>query len=173
MSKSVFLLSFLLLAYPAMSSDGSDGLRKCFHESVLDESKIDMFHQKVMAIDMPSAIEKAYQAASFALLAKKVWNPIEKIEYLNRYSKLIDRAIAAAPNNIEIRFLRLSIDHNTPMIAGRRHHVDDDKKQILKLLAPLVKFELDTYFNRFIIYFLKSEKIYSESELQFVIARLT
>ncbi|MEL7145015.1 MAG: hypothetical protein AAFO69_01500, partial [Bacteroidota bacterium] len=140
--------------------------------SVLDEEKVDQFHKKVMAITSPTAVQQAYQAASFALLAKKTWNPIEKISSMNRYGKLMDKAIANAPDNIEIRFLRLSIDHNTPMVMGRHRNVVIDKAQILLLLKPIIKFELDSHFNRFILYFLRTEQIYSREELEVVSAKL-
>jgi len=166
---SVYLVFFITAAF---AEDGLSDLRKCFHESVLDESKIELFHKKVMAISMPSAIQTAYQAASFALKAKKVWNPIDKISFINKYGKLIDQAIKLAPDNIEIRFLRLSIDYHTPMILGRKENVSGDKSLILTLLEPIAKFNVDTSFNRFILYFLKHEDIYSEDELRVVAAKL-
>ena len=172
MDKRLIFICLLLLTTPAVAEDLLKGLRKCFHESVIDESKVDMFHEKVMAIEMPGAAEIAYQAASFALLAKKAWNPIEKIGHINRYAKLIAQAISAAPENIEIRFLRLSIDHNTPMVMGRHRNVRDDKTQILHLLKPIAKFEVDSHFNRFILYFLRTENIYSQEELEVVKAKL-
>ena len=171
MNKYLLLACFLfLLSAPAEAKPNS--LRKCFHESVLDESKVEMFHQKVMNITSPTATEQAYQAASFALLARKTWNPLEKIGYINRYGKLIDRAIREAPNDIEIRFLRLSIDHNTPSIIGRQKNIKNDKDQILFLLRPIVKFDLDSHFNKFILYFLRTENIYSKAELDEVVSKL-
>lgn len=172
MRKGLTFIFFILSLHNGFAEDGIDGLRKCFHESILDESKVEVFHKKVMSISMPSAIQTAYQAASFALLAKKVWNPIEKISFINRYGKLIDKAIQADPNNIEIRFLRLSIDYQTPMIIGRKGNVCFDKSLILKLLEPIGKFNVDSSFNRFILYFLKHEHIYSSKELAIVTAKL-
>jgi len=172
MKKSFFLITLILLFQNAFADDDINGLRKCFHESVLDESKIDAFHKKVMSISMPNAVQTAYQAASFALLAKKVWNPIEKITFINRYGNLIDKAINSDPDNIEIRFLRLSIDYHTPMIIGRKNNVCSDKSLILTLLEPIVKFNVDSSFNRFILYFLAHENIYSEKEMAIVTSKL-
>lgn len=168
---AIFILLVFIYQY-SQASEGIDRLRKCFHASVLDESKIEDFHSKVMNISMPTSIETAYQAASFALMAKKTWNPIDKIAFINRYGKLIDHAISNDPCNIEIRFLRLSIDYQTPVIIGRKDNVCSDKKLILTLLKPIHKFEIDASFNRFILYFLEHEKIYSEKELALVAAKL-
>ncbi len=172
MRKGFVFIVFLLLLNNTYASSNIDGIRRCFHESVIDEAKIDAFHKKVMEISMPNALQTAYQAASFALLAKKVWNPIEKVSFINRYGKLIDKAIKAAPNNIEIRFLRLSIDYHTPMIIGRKENVCSDKSLILTLLEPITKFNVDSSFNKFILYFLEHENIYTKNELALVIAKL-
>ncbi|MEL6557681.1 MAG: hypothetical protein AAFQ94_05815 [Bacteroidota bacterium] len=172
MKKLAILLVLIFISQFSKGSEGVDGLRKCFHESVLDESKIEDFHSKVMNISMPTSIEVAYQAASYALMAKITWNPIDKITFINRYGKLIDQAISKDPDNIEIRFLRLSIDHQTPVIIGRKDNVCSDKSLILALLEPIHKFEIDASFNRFILYFLKHEKIYSDKELALVEAKL-
>ena len=149
MKKGFFLITLILLFQNTFAVNNINGLRKCFHESVLDESKVDDFHKKAMNISAPSALQTAYQAVSFALLAKKVWNPVEKISFINRYGKLIDKAIKSDPDNIEIRFLRLSIDYHTPMIMGRKNNVCSDKSLILTLLEPIGKFNIDSSFNRF------------------------
>ncbi|MGB3466971.1 MAG: hypothetical protein WBA74_16950 [Cyclobacteriaceae bacterium] len=162
---------FLTLSVDAKVYDPTR-LRKCFHASVIDESLVDDFHEKVMKIRNPTALQLAYQGASYALLAKKTWNPIEKISLINRYAKLIDKAIEKSPKNIEIRFLRLSIDYYTPVLLGRKSNVSDDKSLILLLLSSIPKFDVDSSFNKFILYFLKHEAIYSADELALVASKL-
>lgn len=172
MNKLIILfLAILPTASQAINEDPMK-IRKCFHESVIDESMTEEFHEKVMKIKNPDATQYAYQAASFALLAKKTWNPIAKLSLISRYGKMIDQAIEKAPESIEIRFLRLSIDYYTPAILGRKDNISKDKSQILALLAPIGKFKLDSSFNRFILYFLEHEAICNTEELAFVASRL-
>ncbi len=167
------LLFIMVVASSQLAiADDAIELRKQFHECLIDQSKTERFHKRVMSIENPSATEVAYQAASKALMAKRTWNPIEKISYINKYGRLIDQAIKMEPNSIEIRFLRLSIDFYTPMILGRKDNVKKDKYYILEMLKEITKVNFDASFNRFILYFLKDKKIYSESELALVVSKL-
>lgn len=47
-------------------------------------------------------------------------------------AKLIELAITAEPNNIEIRMVRLSIQENVPAIVGYKKNIAQDKAFILQ-----------------------------------------
>jgi len=170
--KYVLIIILLTISIQTSAVENLSWLRKQFHQCLLDESKVIEFHKMVMALQNPSATETAYQAASKALMAKRIWNPIEKVSYINSYGRLIDKAIKLNPKSIEIRFLRLSIDFYTPMILGRKDNVTTDKNYILEMLKTISKVKFDASFNRFILYFLKDKNIYSEEELSLITSKL-
>lgn len=68
----------------------------------------------------------AYQAAGLALQARDSWNPLEKLSLIRKASHRFAEAIEKDANNVEIRFLRFSIESNTPSILGFNEHVDED-----------------------------------------------
>jgi hypothetical protein len=80
----------------------------------------------------------AYKACVKALQAKYTWNPLQKWADIDQASKFFEEAIKDAPEDIEIRFLRFSIELNTPSILGYSQHLEEDKKKLL-LAFPFVK----------------------------------
>ena len=109
-----FGIVLLFVTLNASANTSPEMLRKSFHQSVLDESKIKEFYNLVNAIAYPSDLEKAYQAAGNAMMAKVTSNPYSKVVYVKKYMRLMDEAITGDGENVEIRFLRIAIDKNVP-----------------------------------------------------------
>jgi len=56
---------------------------------------------------------------------------------------MIEDAIASAPDNIELRMIRLSVQINSPIITRYRRNIEEDKKflqeNIGKVTVPKLK----------------------------------
>ncbi len=78
------------------------------------------------------AIFWAYKGASEALKAKNMYNPLYKWHYVAEADKSFAKAILLDKENIEIRFLRFSIEWNLPRLLGYSTHLEQDKNVILK-----------------------------------------
>jgi len=76
----------------------------------------------------------AYLGILDGLKAKHSWNPYSKIKYVGTAEKLLTQAVTADPYNIEIRFLRFSIEHNAPGFLGYNKNLNIDKEEIIKQL---------------------------------------
>ncbi len=74
----------------------------------------------------------AYQAAGLALQARDAWNPLEKLDLVRKANTRFAEAVSEAPESVEIRFLRFSIQSNTPSILGFSAHIQEDQKQIIE-----------------------------------------
>jgi hypothetical protein len=61
-------------------------------------------------------------------LAKHVINPLSKLQTFNKGKKNIEKAVSAQPDEIEIRFIRLSVQKNCPAFLGYNTHIDEDSK---------------------------------------------
>lgn len=141
-----------------------DIIRKSFHASVLDESKTTDFFDLVTSIESPNNLEKAYQAAAYAMMAKVTINPYNKYIYVRKYCELIDEVVSWEGSNIEIRFIRLAIDHNIPGIFGRYKNHEEDKKAVIELVDGLIP-NFDTDFRRYILYFLEHDILLAAEDL--------
>lgn len=75
---------------------------------------------------------KAYNGVALAILAKHSWNPYTKLENVKSGLKNINEAVSSQNSDIEIRFLRFSVEENIPSVVPFTSHIDEDKKFILK-----------------------------------------
>lgn len=131
----IFLfLSFLMIVSPftTFSNDLSvTEMRKQFYLGVQNQDLTESFLKKISAIEKPTAIELAYQAAAQALMGKHVWNPVKKLNWLDLGSETMKKAVSMDPSNIEIRFLRFTWQHHLPGFLNRSTELEADKKVIL------------------------------------------
>jgi hypothetical protein len=101
----------------------------------IDKSKItDSLYSSLDHIKEKSGIVNGFIGALLALKAKHAWNPYSKIKYLNRSEKVFKQAVTADPHNIEIRFMRFSIEHNVPSILGFNKDLATDSEDIIAQL---------------------------------------
>lgn len=81
-----------------------------------------------------SATHLAYFGGLQAIWANHVFNPITKLKTFQEGKENIEKAIETEPNNVELRFIRLSIQRNVPGFLGYRSNVKEDSEFIKKNL---------------------------------------
>ncbi len=132
------LLLFLLQASPLLAGNISiDEIRKEYPLAMQDKAVcikwFDAFNNQVNTLD---PILQAYKGgiymgmAKFAVITKKV-------SYVNKGKTLIEEAILNDKNNIEIRFIRFSIQVKLPQVLGYNKSTEEDKKFIISNIAMI------------------------------------
>lgn len=91
-----------------------------------------------------------YKASATMMMARFASNPFSKLSYFNKGKKMLEKAVKAAPNNIEIRSLRFLVQSNVPSFLGYTADIENDKAFIISN-AYLVK---DEELKKNIIYFM-------------------
>ncbi|NQW42669.1 MAG: hypothetical protein HQ463_04465 [Bacteroidetes bacterium] len=104
------------------------------------------------------AIFKAYNGVAYALLAKHNWNPYKKLELVTKGIEKINSAVELSQSDVEIRFLRYSIEENLPAVVPFTSHLAADKKFILANLKSTHSYYLT------IKAYLKTSKTITEAE---------
>lgn len=101
----------------------------------INSSKItDSLYKSLANIKDKPPVVISYMGALEALKAKHAWNPYSKLKYINRSEKTFVKAIAADPHNIEIRFLRFSVEHNLPGFLCDNKQLLGDREEIIALV---------------------------------------
>jgi len=101
--------------------------------TALDSKKItDSLYSHLSDVKDRSALLNAYMGTLEALKAKHAWNPYYKIKYLNDSEKTFKGAVSNDPHNIEIRFMRFSIEHNVPKFLGYNKNLVVDREEMIK-----------------------------------------
>jgi hypothetical protein len=107
--------------------------------------------------DELSSVEKtddkvlvAYKGAVLTLMAKYTKLKQEKKQFFREGAGLIEYAINANPNSIEIRVLRLSVQENSPKFLKYNQHITEDKQFILNQFKSTTSKELRAFVRNYI-----------------------
>lgn len=165
---SILLLSLSLTGY----SSSLENLRKAFHNSVLNPKELPTFINAISNIQFPSPLEEAYIGASEALLAREGWNPIAKINHLSNFRDLLEQAINKDSNNLEIRFLRYSIEFNIPKLLRSEANMTEDKVVIMENIEKTTELSIDNSFIIYILTLFEDTKSCTSEEISLIKERL-
>lgn len=132
--KTTVLLFFGLLFSKILMAYDIDKIRLDYIAAVNDSKKADIFYKELKAIAKPDALVLAYLGSAEALRAKHAFNPVNKMAYLKQGSKTLENAVNASPNNMEVRFLRFSLEHYIPSFLGYNKNLIADREKIIELL---------------------------------------
>ncbi|HQW55616.1 MAG TPA: hypothetical protein PK076_05790 [Saprospiraceae bacterium] len=99
-----------------------------------------------------SAVEQAYCGAFQAIWANHTSNLGEKLSTFNKGKKNIDAAAERSPKDIEIKFIRLSIQKSSPSLLGYKDKMKEDRSFILnnkqKITSTLLSTMIDNLLKQ-------------------------
>ena len=72
------------------------------------------------------AAEKGYRGVALAMYADIADGIYNKLDFFNRGKELLEAAIKEQPGNAEIRFLRLTVQAEAPMMLGYSAEIETD-----------------------------------------------
>lgn len=93
----------------------------------------------------------AYRGAVKTLKAKFAKKVKEKKEYFKEGAELIESAMAMDANNIEIRYIRLTVQENAPKFLKYHDNILEDKQHILKEYSFISSKSLQAIIREFIL----------------------
>jgi hypothetical protein len=126
--------------------------RKYFEQG--NDSEVAALTLKKLTEDETDPVCKAYHGAAYALLAKHYSNPLNKLEALNKGLGIINAAVLENTTEVEIRFIRFSVEEHIPAFVPFTSHVKIDKKHILDNLSSS-----HTWYAKIKAYMLKSSSL--------------
>ncbi|HMM10823.1 MAG TPA: hypothetical protein PKE03_01850 [Bacteroidales bacterium] len=88
-----------------------------------------------------------YHAVATANLATHTLMPVSRYNFFTEGRNMIEQAIRSAPNDAELRFLRLTIQVGTPAFLHYNQHIATDRDFVLQYLET--QFQKSDNANRF------------------------
>lgn len=145
------------------SSPDISEIRKIYSEAANSKNDAEALLLKLSDVEDNDSnkILVAYKGAALALKGKFSSKIKDKKSNLIAGAKLVEAAVKCEPDNIEIRFIRLSIQENLPPIIHYRKNIKEDKDFLLSHYKA-VRGELKVYIKNFIL----QSKSFSEQEKQ-------
>ncbi len=95
-------------------------------------------------------ILNGYKGALLMAKSKHALNPFKKLSNFNKGKEILESALAKAYQNIELRFLRLTIQVNVPGFLGYNENINEDIEYIESNLIFMENLELRDKMNDFI-----------------------
>jgi|SRR6478735_608366 len=114
-------------------------LRQLLFEGSANEDKAHQLFEKVGDYKGSDPVLIGYKGAAFALKAKYGFNPVGKLKHIKTAQKYFNDAVAAAPENMEVRFLRYSVEAQTPKMIDLSAHVPEDQALLMEGLRKYPK----------------------------------
>lgn len=105
---------------------------------------------------------KAYRACATMLNAQYVWSPFTKMSYFKNGRNHLQKSVEADPDNVEIRYLRFTIQTESPAFLGYNEEISEDKNMLISSLNSLNDKEL----KKMIFDYLKSSDQLTKEEKQ-------
>lgn len=149
------LLLFFLFATPDLAT-----VRKNYMNAANSEQSAKDF--KELLSDVPTDGDKtlvSYKAASLILSSKFEKKIRDKMDVFKEGALLLEKMVAANPDAIEIRLIRLSIQENVPSITKYKKNITEDKKYITLHYSEQNN-SMKVYINDFV----QQSKSFTEAE---------
>lgn len=107
-------------------------LRPLFNQAHLSKKNADLFLESSKG--QTTSIAKAYHGAAKMICCKFIFNPITNMKLFGEGKTILENEINASPNEPELRFIRYTIQMNTPVFLGYHKQKPEDRKIIIDYL---------------------------------------
>jgi hypothetical protein len=114
----------------------------------------------------------AYRGAAKTTLANCTNNPFRKLSDFNSGKKEIESAVEQLPRNLEVRFIRFTVQDNIPSMLNY-NNIDEDKEFILDQLSLQKQDIYPVEFLELVVHYLLNSDELDETEKNSVRAMLT
>lgn len=161
-----FLNVLILAISVTLLSIDIDTVRKAYKEAGQNDTEIEAFSNLLAGVTKKDDVTLvAYKGASITLLAKNEKKIKDKKRLVVEGVSYVEYAIEKEPNNIEVRFIRLGIQENTPKILKYKGNIEEDKQFILKQFKNINSSHLKNHIMDYIL----QSKAFSDEEKQTII----
>lgn len=126
-------------------------LRRMFDRSTRSEQECE---RMIKALDTynekNNPLYYGYKAGAVMMMAKHVINPFTKLSYFKKGKNMLESAIKTDKNNLELRFLRYTIQTNVPGFLNYGQNQRQDREFIISSLPALQDQDLKQIINHYL-----------------------
>ena len=160
------VLCFVLFISSGVSAADITEIRKLYKEAPDNEDKAKELWKKLAEEENLSPLLLAYKGATRAILAKHTWMPPKKYSYAKEGIRFLHEAVKKEGENIEIRYLRFTIEYHLPSFLGLSKDQEEDKQAFLNYMTKRKSYSIqESYFKEMAGFFIQSGKC-SEDEIK-------
>jgi hypothetical protein len=146
-------LALILIAINSFFSVPDEkNLWKLYKQAAIEEQACDNMLSSLNSYnENNSPIYAGYKASALILKAKYAFNPVNKYSFFSKGTILLDKCILANKSNIELRFLRLSIQIKSPSFLGYNKNIKEDKELVVNDFDKMTNTEWKQFASDFLL----------------------
>ena len=152
--KKVIIIILVCLLTPLKSQASDTSLieiREIFYQATQSSEAADLLNtiltDNVISKDITL---QGYKGISLMLLAKYTLNPYKKLYYFNQGKIALDNAIREQVENIELRYLRYTVQLKAPQFLNYEYALSNDLNFIMEHLCEISDLDLKSRIEHFL-----------------------
>src|SRR5690554_2513105 len=149
MFQKYLLIAFCLISSFA-SSQNLESIREQYPQAINDVALTTRLYDALSDVSETDAVLLAYKGAVATLMANFAKRVKDKKAYFTEGAQLIEEAVKAASQDIEIRYIRLSVQENAPKFLKYNDSIEADKAFVLSHLPEVESSSLKTEITSYI-----------------------
>ena len=157
MFKGILLL--LLSSFTASNLSITE-VRNAYEKAVYSEQVANELLDKLNSTNNNTLL--GYKGTVTMMMAKHVFSPYKKLNYFKAGKEILEQALQKEPLNVELRYLRFSIQSNSPKFLEYDSNLQSDKLFLLKEVKTLTDADLKQRITKFL---LKSSEVNKTEKL--------
>ena len=129
----LIILALALITLTEVSSQPVDRqqMREWFLQSMQRKSALDSFMSKLEKLAIKTPAQECYYGICYALSTQYTSGMWAKIKLVNESHSVLNHAIARDPQDPELRFIRLTLEHFLPAFLGMSKDIPSDLAVIM------------------------------------------
>ncbi len=149
------------LIYFFLFSINLQEVRQLYPKAKDDAFIVDSLYSQLSSVGIEdNLVLYGYKGAIATLKAKYAKGIKDKKTFFKEGAEMMEDAIAADPENVELHFIRLTVQENAPRIVNYQDQIESDKAIILKNYSLLKEREVKEMIQSYC----KSSKAFTEEE---------
>jgi hypothetical protein len=148
------LIVLAVIFFPLLEQSEETSLlkiRNLFYQATEESESADLLNAMLIEPLTSSNITlQGYKGMSFMLLSKYSYNPYKKLYYFKKGSSILDKAIEEDKENIELRYLRYTVQCEAPIFLNYRSALSADLTFIQAQVNKIKDFDLKNRINHFL-----------------------
>jgi hypothetical protein len=152
--KTIVTFILALFSVVVVSAQGMtlEEARKVYSESMKDNATCEAAYTKISQVaNYDNSILTGYKAAITIAMSKYLKTTKEKIAYFNRGKLLLESAITKDDKNVELKFIRYTIQSNCPPALKYTKNKATDKTYIIENLASVKNNSIRTSIKDYLL----------------------
>ncbi len=152
MSKLILAIMLTIINNSFAVTPSQEEIRSLYQKAAKEK----VFCEQLIAItgsfdEQNNRLMAGYKACGMMIMSRYIFNPFSKLSNFLKGKELLEKCISKDPSNIELRFLRFTIQAEAPAFLGYNGQLATDKIFLLNAYKTSTDMELKQFITAFML----------------------